>query len=159
MKKAIITISVLCASLMLFGTMKGAYATNLPDVEPQKIQAKEDTQITKEENKKVEVQQVAVKEEQPVVKTEIEQVKEEQPVVKENKTLTKEEALQLVIDYEPILTYIYQGDENTYSCIKEKGITGYVFLPTCDGDMAYLVDKETANIYFFHPSGYFELLK
>lgn len=152
MKKAIITISVLCASLMLFGTIKDVYATNLPDVETQKVQ-------TKEETKKVEVQKVAVKKDQPVLKEEVKQVKEEQPVAKENKTLTKEEALQLVIDYEPMLTYIYQGDENTYSCIKDKGLTGYVFLPTCEGDMAYLVDKQTGNIYFFHPSGYFELLK
>ena len=51
------------------------------------------------------------------------------------------------------------GDENTYACIKEKGIQGYVFLPQCDGDMAYLVDKNSGHIYFFHPSGYFELLK
>ena len=57
------------------------------------------------------------------------------------------------------LTYTYQGDENTFESIKEKGIRGYVFLPNVDTDMAYLVDKENGNIYFFHPSGYFELLQ
>ena len=57
------------------------------------------------------------------------------------------------------LTYTYQGDENTFESIKEKGIRGYVFLPNVDTDMAYLVDKDNGNIYFFHPSGYFELLK
>ena len=62
--------------------------------------------------------------------------------------------------YEPgVAGYDYMGDENTYTCIKEKGIQGYVFLPQCDGDMAYLVDKNSGHIYFFHPSGYFELLK
>ena len=55
------------------------------------------------------------------------------------------------------LTYTYQGDENTFESIKEKGIRGYVFLPNVDTDMAYLVDKDNGNIYFFHPSGYFEL--
>ncbi len=43
------------------------------------------------------------------------------------------------------------GDENTYTCIKEKGIQGYVFLPQCDGDMAYLVDKKQWS-YIFLPS-------
>ena len=57
------------------------------------------------------------------------------------------------------LTYTYQGDENTFESIKEKGIRGYVFLPNVDTDMAYLVDKDYGNIYFFHPSGYFELLQ
>ena len=57
------------------------------------------------------------------------------------------------------LTYTYQGDENTFESIKEKGIIGYVFLPNVDTDMAYLVDKDNGNIYFFHPSGYFELLQ
>ena len=57
------------------------------------------------------------------------------------------------------LTYTYQGDENTFESIKEKGIRGYVFLPNVDTDMAYLVDKDNGNIYFFHPSGYFELLQ
>ena len=57
------------------------------------------------------------------------------------------------------LTYTYQGDENTFESIKETGIRGYVFLPNVDTDMAYLVDKDNGNIYFFHPSGYFELLQ
>ena len=57
------------------------------------------------------------------------------------------------------LTYTYQGDENSFESIKEKGIRGYVFLPNVDTDMAYLVDKDNGNIYFFHPSGYFELLQ
>ncbi len=56
-------------------------------------------------------------------------------------------------------TYTYQGDENTFETIKEKGIKGYVFLPNIETDMAYLVDKDSGEIYFFHPSGYFEKLQ
>lgn len=56
-------------------------------------------------------------------------------------------------------TYTYQGDENTFEAIKEKGIKGYVFLPNIETDMAYLVDKDSGEIYFFHPSGYFEKLQ
>ena len=56
-------------------------------------------------------------------------------------------------------TYTYQGDENTFETMKEKGIRGYVFLPNLETDMAYLVDKDNGSIYFFHPSGYFELLQ
>lgn len=56
-------------------------------------------------------------------------------------------------------TYTYQGDENTFETMQEKGIRGYVFLPNVDTDMAYLVDKDNGSIYFFHPSGYFELLQ
>ena len=74
--------------------------------------------------------------------------------------LTKAQALKLVKKLEPeIKGFTYMGNENTYKCIKQKGIKGYVFLPNCDGDMAYLVDKQTSHIYYFHPSGYFELLK
>lgn len=56
------------------------------------------------------------------------------------------------------MTYAYQGDENTFGVIKEKGIRGYVFLPNVETDMAYLVDKDNGSIYYFHPSGYFELV-
>ena len=79
---------------------------------------------------------------------------------KSNKVLTKAQALKLVKKLEPeVKGFTYMGNENTYKCIKQKGIKGYVFLPNCDGDMAYLVDKQTSHIYYFHPSGYFELLK
>lgn len=56
-------------------------------------------------------------------------------------------------------TYTYQGDENTFEVIKEKGIRGYVFLPNIETDMAYLVDKDNGSIYHFHPSGYLEKLQ
>ncbi|MDU4860618.1 MAG: hypothetical protein E6356_06465 [Terrisporobacter othiniensis] len=56
-------------------------------------------------------------------------------------------------------TYTYQGDENTFEAMQEKGIRGYVFLPNIETDLAFLVDKDSGSIYFFHPSGYFELLQ
>ena len=93
-------------------------------------------------------------------------VKEENTVdeEKEDATMSKEEAEAVLNKYikdveEGDFTYTYQGDENTFEAIKEKGIKGYVFLPNIETDMAYLVDKDSGNIYLFHPSGYFELLQ
>ena len=122
--------------------------TQKADVNTKKEAKKEDKNVAKEEKTNVKENKDKTEQKQ--------QVKEE---TNEDKVLTKAEALQLVKDFEPSLDYDYMGDENTYECIKENGIKGYVFLPQCEGDMAYLVDKETGNIYFFHPSGYFELLK
>ena len=83
---------------------------------------------------------------------------------KEDAAMSKEEAEAVLNKYikdveEGDFTYTYQGDENTFEAIKEKGIKGYVFLPNIETDMAYLVDKDSGNIYLFHPSGYFELLQ
>ncbi len=189
MKKAIISvISVLCVGLIVVGPVKETYANN-SNKEEQKatevVATKTDTNTTdkkvaeepkeqvtastdkqnttKKENvteqKQQPVQQpVQQQTTQNVVKEEPKT--EEQPVVEQKSTLTQAQALQLVKAYEPgVAGYDYMGDENTYPCIKAQGIKGYVFLPQCDGDMAYLVDKNTGNIYFFHPSGYFELLK
>ncbi|MDY5211117.1 hypothetical protein [Intestinibacter sp.] len=117
----------------------------------------------KKEN--VAVNTTATEQKQPqatnnVVNKEQPKVEESQPVVEQKVTLSQAQALQLVKAYEPgVAGYDYMGDENTYPCIKEQGIQGYVFLPQCDGDMAYLVDKNSGHIYFFHPSGYFDLLK
>ena len=119
--------------------------------------------VAKKEN--VAVDTTATEQKQPqatnnVVNKEQPKVEESQPVVEQKVTLSQAQALQLVKAYEPgVAGYDYMGDENTYPCIKEQGIQGYVFLPQCDGDMAYLVDKNSGHIYFFHPSGYFDLLK
>lgn len=88
------------------------------------------------------------------------QVKNNEKYTEQSQTLTKSQALTLVKKLEPEVDgFTYMGNETTYECIKENGIKGYVFLPNCDGDMAYLVDKQTSHIYYFHPSGYFELLQ
>ena len=76
-----------------------------------------------------------------------------------NNTITKEEAKELLELKNPNIKYLYQGDENNFTVLKEKGLSGYVFLPDVEGDMGYFVDKTTQNIYYFHPSGYLELIK
>lgn len=76
-----------------------------------------------------------------------------------NNTITKEQAKELLELKNPNIKYLYQGDENTFTVLKEKGLSGYVFLPDVEGDMGYFVDKTTQNIYYFHPSGYLELIK
>ena len=179
MKKAIISvISVLCVGLMVVGPVREAYANNsnkeeqkTSEVVATNTNVKTDNQtqdaVAKKEN--VAVNTTATEQKQPqattqpttnVVNKEEPKAEESQTVVEQKTTLTQSQALQLVKAYEPgVAGYDYMGDENTYTCIKEKGIQGYVFLPQCDGDMAYLVDKNSGHIYFFHPSGYFELLK
>ena len=52
---------------------------------------------------------------------------------------------------------IHQQTELTLE--QSKNLQGYVFLPDVDTDIGYFVDKQTSNIYFFHPSGYLELVK
>ena len=119
--------------------------------EPAKEEVKVDDK--KEESKKEESTKPA---DEAVVKDDKE--KEE---VQSGMTKSEAEAVlnKYIKDVEKVdFTYTYQGDENTFETMKEKGIRGYVFLPNIETDMAYLVDKDTGSIYFFHPSGYLELL-
>ena len=85
--------------------------------------------------------------------------KQEEVNIDINNTITKEEAKELLELKNTNIKYLYQGDENTFTVLKEKGLSGYVFLPDVEGDMGYFVDKTTQNIYYFHPSGYLELIK
>lgn len=78
--------------------------------------------------------------------------------VQEVKSLTKEDALNILLDYNN-LVYLYQGDETVFKFLKEKNLSGYVFLPDIETDLGYFVDKNTKEIYYFHPSGYLELVK
>ena len=73
--------------------------------------------------------------------------------------LTMDEALKLLMDMNPNLVYEYKGDENKFTVLKNKGLSGYVFLPKIDTDLGYFVDKNTSSIYYFHPSGYLEKIK
>lgn len=75
------------------------------------------------------------------------------------KTLSKDDALNLLLNMNPNLVYAYQGDENTFPVLKDKGLSGYVFLPNIDTDLGYFVDKNTSSIYYFHPSGYLEKIR
>lgn len=79
--------------------------------------------------------------------------------VLEVKSLTQDEALSMLFEHSNKVNYIYQGDENLFEVLKEKGLNGYVFLPDIPTDMGYFIDKNDHNVYYFHPSGYLELIK
>lgn len=164
MKKAIIKmLSVLCIGLMVAGSAAESieavtYTTN------SKQQVSVQTKTSKKTSTKKAVKQKNAKSNKSKKTTKKATKKTTKKANKKytkgSKVLTKEQALQLVQKLEPEVDgFTYMGNENTYKCIKENGIKGYVFLPNCDGDMAYLVDKQTSHIYYFHPSGYFELLQ
>lgn len=74
-------------------------------------------------------------------------------------TISKDEALNILKSMNPDLSYTYKGDENTFTSLKDKGLSGYVFLPEIDTDLGYFVDRNTSHVYYFHPSGYLELIK
>ncbi|RDY24568.1 hypothetical protein CHF27_002695 [Romboutsia maritimum] len=74
-------------------------------------------------------------------------------------TLTIEQARQLLLQYNNKVDYIYQGSSSEFPVLKSKKLEGYVFLPNVDTDIGYFVDKYTSKIYYFHPSGYLELIK
>ena len=145
MKKGIIAISLLLTGALLITPITNAISQNdvVKDVKPIKVE-----QATKDNENNTT------------------QAEEETTLVEvEDKTgMSKSEAEAILNKYikeveKADFTYTYQGDENTFEAIKEKGIRGYVFLPNVDTDLAYLVDKDSGNIYYFHPSGYFEKLQ
>ena len=115
MKKAIITLSLICAGLLA--------TSNIGDL----VFAQDTTKNINKTNN-VEVQVI-------------------------NK-LNKEEAEELLSMYNPNVKYIYQGTENDFVALKEKGLEGYVFLMDADTDLGMFVNKDDAKIYYFHPSGY-----
>ena len=122
------------------------------------------TAKVKVETKKEEAKKVETKKEEttkPANNTVVKDDKDKEEV-KTGMTKSQAEAIlnKYIKDVEKAdFTYTYQGDENTFEAMQEKGIRGYVFLPNIETDLAYLVDKDSGSIYFFHPSGYFELLQ
>ena len=76
----------------------------------------------------------------------------------QHNNLTQEEAKELLIKYNNKVNYIYQGNASQFDALNAKNLTGYVFLPDAPGDIGYFVDDKTSEIYFFHPSGYIELV-
>lgn len=74
----------------------------------------------------------------------------------QNIQITQEEAKELLLKYNNKVDYVYQGDSEKFEALKSKKLQGYVFLPNVEGDIGYFVDKNTSEIYFFHPSGYLE---
>ena len=73
--------------------------------------------------------------------------------------LTQNEAQQLLINNNNKVNYIFQGTSDNFKTLQDKGLKGYIFLPDVDTDMGYFVGQDTHHIYYFHPSGYLELMK
>ena len=162
--------------------VKVEQTTNTEKVEVTKDN-EDKTAQNKETKKPAKVETKAVKNKKPVkeeikVNNKKEETKKEEAtkpvdnkVVKDDKDkeevktgMTKSQAEAILNKYikdveKADFTYTYQGDENTFEAMQEKGIRGYVFLPNIETDLAFLVDKDSGSIYFFHPSGYFELLQ
>ena len=68
--------------------------------------------------------------------------------------IASQKNLKLVIGVLSLILFLL-----TLKKLKEKNLTGYVFLPNVDGDIGYFIDKTNSDVYFFHPSGYLELVK
>ncbi|MDO7203071.1 hypothetical protein Q5M85_01170 [Paraclostridium bifermentans] len=78
---------------------------------------------------------------------------------KKQHSLTQADAQQLLINNNDKVNYIFQGTSDNFKALQDKGLKGYVFLPDVESDMGYFVDQDTSHIYYFHPSGYLELIK
>lgn len=120
----------------------------------------------KEENKDVvkEENNTQVKDEQQNVEKEqvtTEEPKKEEPKDESNveviNVLNKEQAQEVLKMYKKDVQFTYEGDENNFQALSQRGLSGYVFFPDYDTDLGFFVDKNTASIYYFHPSGYLEL--
>lgn len=74
-----------------------------------------------------------------------------------NNTLSKEEALETLKAKNSKVEYEYMGNESDFSVLKEKGHEGYVYLPNVETDLGVFVDKNTKEMYYFHPSGYMDI--
>ena len=126
--------------------------------------AKEEVKVDdKKEEVKVDDKKEESKKEESTKPADETVVKDDKDKEEVQSGMTKSEAEAVLNKYikdveKADFTYTYQGDENTFEAMKEKGIRGYVFLPNIETDMSYLVDKDNGSIYFFHPSGYLELL-
>lgn len=75
----------------------------------------------------------------------------------EGTALTKSQALEALKSKNSSVDYNYMGDEKDFSVLKEKGHEGYVYLPNVPTDMGVFVDKNTKEMYYFHPSGYMDI--
>ena len=186
MKKGIIAITLLLSGVLLLKPVTNTsfakdineestiatVETDTNTVKPSnedidKTELKEEAKVEEIKTEEVKKEQVTVKEEpkvEEVTKTSEEEVSVEDKEEVVDMGMTKSEAEEILNKYiseveQGDFTYTYQGDENYFNVLKEKGIKGYVFLPNIETDMGYLVDKDNGSIYLFHPSGYFELVK
>ncbi|MDK2562713.1 hypothetical protein QOZ84_04055 [Romboutsia sedimentorum] len=122
------------------------------------VKQKVKDEVTKPQIKEETIKnEVIKKEETPVVENNKKEETVEQNTVKVIDVLSQQQAKELLQMYKKDANYAYQGDENTFNVLAQRGLSGYVFLPDYDTDLGFFVDKNTANIYYFHPSGYLEL--
>jgi hypothetical protein len=121
-----------------------------------KVEVKKET--TKPEIKEEAIKnEVIKKEETSVIEDNKKEDTVEQNTVKVIDILSQQQAKELLQMYKKDVNYAYQGDQNTFEVLAQRRLSGYVFLPDYDTDLGFFVDKNTANIYYFHPSGYLEL--
>lgn len=76
-----------------------------------------------------------------------------------NNYINKEQALSILKKKEKNKTFIYMGTEKDFEYLSESKQKGYVFLPDEEGDIGYFVNRINKKVYYFHPSGYMELMK
>lgn len=114
-------------------------------------------EIANPQKNEQDTKQPVVEKNEAVVENKKEDEKTDKNTVEVIEVLNQEQAKELLKMVNPDMNYIYQGDETTFEALSQKGLSGYVFLPDVDGDMGLFVDKNTANVYYFHPSGYLEL--
>lgn len=123
MKKAIITLSILCSVLLIINPLSDkTFAQG------------NDNSIIRKENTTIESGANVIK------------------------VLSEEQAKEVLGIYNSNLSFNYEGDEDTFISIKDKNLEGYVFTADVESDLGYFVDKNTSNIYYFHPSGYLEMI-
>ncbi|WP_343102118.1 hypothetical protein [Romboutsia sp. MSSM.1001216sp_RTP31141st1_G3_RTP31141_220114] len=79
--------------------------------------------------------------------------------VQKVRVLNQKEALKILVKKNNKVKYIYQGNEKAFKALRAKKLKGYVFLPDVPGDIGYFVNKNNRKVYYFHPSGYLELIK
>lgn len=82
-------------------------------------------------------------------------IKEQSPA---NQPLSEEQAVEMLKKKNNKVNYEYMGDEKKFNVLEEKGHQGYVYLPkNVNTDMGMFVDKNTKEVYYFHPSGYLDI--
>ena len=97
--------------------------------------------------------QIAENNKEEIIKEEA----EDKNTVEVIEVLNQQQAEELLKMYNKDANYTFEGNENTFEVLNQKGLSGYVFFPDYDTDLGFFVDKNSASIYYFHPSGYLEL--
>lgn len=165
-KKRMLILSAVCFGVIAVSPVSNAIAfkTNLNKYEKTEIQSVE-YKVTPDENEKFTNWRNEVDDKSVDRLEDIEVVPMGQDTSynenidynQQKQTLSIAQAKQILIDKNDKMEYIYQGDEEKFTVLKEKNHEGYVFLPNVNTDIGYFVDKNTGETYYFHPSGYMDI--